>query len=117
MLVTGGADNQFKSWDLTDGEEQKLANLTPFPLEVTSVHYVGYTDTVLLTTGDGAARLIKDTGITIRDLDTGIKSYLYTSAATPDGSIAAAGGENGILHVWDPRDGKVLATFAPPEGP
>ncbi len=113
MLVTGGADNQFKSWDLIDGEEQKLNGLAPFPLEVTSVHYVGYSDTVLLTTGDGVARLIKDTGSTLRELATGDKSYLNTSAATPDGTVAVAGGENGILHVWDPRDGKVLATFAP----
>lgn len=116
MLVTGGADNLFKAWDLIDGEEQKLT-IAPFPLEVTSVHYVGYTDTVLLTTGDGIARLVKDTGSTLRELDTGIKSYLYTSTATPDGQIAAAGGENGILHVWDSRDGKVLATFASPDSP
>ena len=55
MLVTGSADNQFKAWDLVDGEEVKLQNLPAFPLEVTSVHYIGYSDSVLLTTGDGAA--------------------------------------------------------------
>jgi WD40 repeat protein len=114
MLVTGSADNLFKTWDLVDGEEKKIDNLQAFPLEVTSVHYVGYSDTVLLTIGDGTAREVRDTGGTIRELDTAGKCFLYAAAVTPDGQTAVAGGEDGMLRVWDLREGKLLATFPTP---
>jgi len=108
---SGSADNLFKAWDLVDGEEKKIDNLAAFPLEVTSVHYVGYSDVVLLTTGDGTARLVRDTGGTVRDLDTAGKCFLYAAAVTPDGQTAIAGGEDGTLRVWDLREGRLLTTF------
>ena len=40
--------------------------------------------------------------------------YLYSAAATGDGSIVVAAGEDGVLHVWNGTNGQSLMTFPPP---
>ena len=43
----------------------------------------------------------------------GIQSFVYSATASPDGQIIAAGGEDGILHVWSAKDRKLLHSFPP----
>jgi WD40 repeat protein len=34
-------------------------------------------------------------------------------AATPDGAAIVAGGQDGVLRVWNGKDGKAIASLAP----
>ena len=38
---------------------------------------------------------------------------MYASAAARDESVVVAGGEDGVLRIWNGKDGKILATFNP----
>jgi WD40 repeat protein len=111
MLLSAGADNVMKLWDVVAGEQKKT--ITGYNAEITSVHYVGFTDSALITTGDGQVRLIREDGGQGRNFDAG-GALIYAAAVTPDGLTILAGGDDGILRLWDGRDGKPLAVFAPP---
>ncbi len=115
VLVTGGADSTIKVWDLITGEQRPLNNPQPSKLEVTSVAHVGFTDRFLVTTGDGAMRLVREDLNVERNFDNPpVGTFLHAGAATPDGVTVLTGGYDSILRVRDARDGKVLADLSPP---
>ncbi len=109
-IASAGADALAKSWNAATAE--RLKNIDGFGKEVTSVSFIGVTDQVLASAGDGQLRLVRETGETVRSF-AGASDYLYSAAATPDGKIVLAGGQDGVLRVWDGRDGKPIAEFAP----
>ncbi len=111
-LASAGADNLIKVWDFLSGDRKK--NITGFDKEVTSITFVGYTDQALATSGDGRIRLIREDGTDIRSF-SGATNFVYSAAATPDGQLVVAGGQDSVLRVWNGTDGKLLASFPPPE--
>jgi hypothetical protein len=40
---------------------------------------------------------------------------VYAATATLDGKLVVAGGQDGVLRVWNAADGKAVATFEPPK--
>jgi WD40 repeat protein len=110
-LATGGADNVVKVWDFTAGAQTK--SIAGFEKEVTAVRFVGDTDQILATAGDAKVRLVKDSGPDVRTFP-GTTGFMYAVAATHDGTVILAGGEDGILRWWNGADGAPLTTFAPP---
>jgi WD40 repeat protein len=111
-LATGSADNTAKVWNLVSGEQKKT--VPGFEKEVTSVHFVGDTDQFVATAGDGKVRLLKPDGGEVRSFP-GAAGFVYAAAASRDGSILVAGGEDGVLRAWNVADGKAVAALAPPE--
>jgi WD40 repeat protein len=110
-LVSSGADNVIKVWDFVTGEKKK--NIEGFGKEVTSVNYIGTTDQALASSGDNQVKLIKENGESVRAFE-GSSDYMYSAAATPDGRIVVAGGQDSILRVWNGKDGKATATLQVP---
>ncbi len=108
-LVTAGADNVAKVWDATTGERRK--NIEGFGKEVTAATFVGVSDEAVLCSGDGQVALIKEKGDRVRSF-AGATDYVNAAAATPDGSVVIAGGADGVLRVWNGKDGKLVAEFA-----
>ena len=108
-LASSGADNILKVWDFVSGERKK--NIEGFSKEVTSVTFVGM-DQALASSGDTQVRLVKENGENVRTF-AGPSDFVYSAAATPDGRIVVAGGQDSTLRVWDGSDGKALMTFAP----
>ena len=109
-LASAGADGLIKTWNFTTGE--RLKNIEGFGKEVTSVSWPGVTDQLLASAGDGQLKLLRENGEAVRSF-TGSSDYLYCSAATPDGKIVIAGGLDGVLRLWDAKDGKPMAEFPP----
>jgi WD40 repeat protein len=110
-LVSSGADNVIKAWDFTTGERRKT--IEGFGKEVTSVHYLGDADQILATSGDATVRVLTDTGNNVRQLP-GASDFMDCAAASFDGKLAIAGGQDGVLRVWNAADGKAVLTL--PEG-
>ena len=110
-LATAGADGVVKVWDFPTGERRK--NIEGFTKEVTSVQFVGATDQALTSSGDSRVRLVRENGSDVRSF-AGFTDFVYAAAATPDGSVVVAGGQDGVLRVWNGTNGQVIATFAPP---
>ncbi len=110
-LASAGADNVIKIWDFVTGQRKK--NIDGAGKEVTSIAFVGTTDQAVATSGDNQVRLLKENGEKVRSFE-GAVDFMNAVAATPDGGAVVAGGQDGVLRVWNGRDGKAVATFAPP---
>ncbi|MEO8426905.1 MAG: c-type cytochrome domain-containing protein [Verrucomicrobiota bacterium] len=111
-LISCGADNVLKVWDFLTGERKKT--IEGFGKEVTSISFIGITDQALATSGDSKVRLVQDNGTEVRSF-VGASDFVFSAAATPDGKIVIAGGEDSILRIWNGSDGKTIATFEPPK--
>lgn len=105
-LASAGADLQFKLWDLAEG--QQSAKTEGYEKEVTSVEYIGDGVGVLTTSGDETLKYANQPL-------PGAKSFLHTAAASADGMVLIAGGEDGVLRVWDRAARKLVKEFPQPE--
>jgi WD40 repeat protein len=111
-LISCGADNVIKVWDFLTGERKKT--IEGFGKEVTSISFIGITDQALATSGDSKVRLVQENGTEVRSF-AGASDFVFSAAATPDGKIVIAGGEDSILRIWNGTDGKTIATFEAPK--
>jgi len=109
-LASAGADNVIKIWDFVTGERRK--NIEGAGKEVTSISFVGATGEALAASGDGQVRLLRENGELVRNFE-GAPEFLNAAAATPDGQVVVAGGQDGVLHVWNGANKQRLATLRP----
>lgn len=109
-LASAGADNVIKIWDFVTGDRKK--NIEGASKEVTSITWVGVTDQTVAASGDNQVRIVRENGEKVRSFE-GAADFMNAVAATPDGASVVAGGQDGVLRVWNGRDGKALASFAP----
>ncbi|MDB6175756.1 MAG: Planctomycete cytochrome [Chthoniobacteraceae bacterium] len=107
-LVTGGADNVVKVWDVPTGERKK--NIEGYDKEITSVRFVGVGDQVLTGSGDPKVRLVATDGKEIRSFPDAV-DFIQGVAATADGKLVMAGGQDGVLRVWMAADGQRVQAF------
>jgi WD40 repeat protein len=111
-LASAGADNVVKFWDFVTGEKKK--NVAGFDKEVTCINFVGYSDQALAASGDSKVRLIREDGNDVRSFSDA-KDFVESAAATPDGRIVIAGGQDSVLRVWNGTNGQLIASFPPPD--
>jgi WD40 repeat protein len=107
-LVTAGADNLIKIWDTFSVDKKKGPD--PLNKEATAITYLGESDQLLASCGDGSLRLIKENGETIRSFE-GASGYLQAAVATADRRLVLTGGQDGILRVWQTDNSKLFADF------
>lgn len=110
-LASAGADKVIKVWDFVSGERKK--NIEGAEKEVTAIAFVGATGEAVAASGDSQVRLVRENGEKVRSFD-GATEFMNTVAVTPDGMTVVAGGQDGMMYVWDGSNGKKLATFGPP---
>jgi WD40 repeat protein len=110
IIASSGADNVVKIWDWTTGDRRK--NVEGWDKEVTSIQYLGSSDVAATSAGDAKVRLINSDGGEVKKLD-GAKDFMNTLSSTRTGDLVAAGGEDGVLHIWDVATAKILRSFAP----
>lgn len=92
LLASAGADQSVKLWDFHSGAQKK--SISGFEQEVTAVRFVGLGESVLAASGDGTVR-IDDNQL------EGVGSFIHTASISPSGHLLIAGGEDGVLRVWD----------------
>lgn len=110
-LASAGADNAIKVWNAETGEQSRT--ISTYKKQVTSLSFIGMEDEFISCSGDKRVfRHRAANGGTVREFK-GCPDYVYCSATTPDGMIVAAGCEDGILRIWNGKDAKEIATFAP----
>ncbi|MSR65830.1 MAG: hypothetical protein EXS24_00455 [Pedosphaera sp.] len=112
-LLSGGADNEIKSWNMVTGERGPKTG--GFGKEITSIQFIGLTDSAIVTGADSQIKLVKaGTALqTVRNY-AGSTDFVYAAAATPSGNIVVAGGQDSVLRVWEGGTAKLIGNFAPP---
>jgi WD40 repeat protein len=104
-LATGGADNTLRVWDLLDAKQVRSIN--SFSREVSAVSWIGTGDTIAAASGDSSVRLNDDRL-------PGSKGFVFCLATDPSGKYLAAGGDDGILRLWNAADKKLLREHGKP---
>ena len=107
-LASAGADHAAKLWAVESSKQKKTE--AGFKKELTSVAFLGTGEGIVMGGGD---KVIKANGQNL----SGVDDFVYDLAASSDGSRIIAGGENGVLRVWNAADRKLLYSFAPPSKP
>jgi WD40 repeat protein len=110
LLASAGADNVVKVWDFEKGEQARTINA--HTKQVTRLVFVGKKNEFLTCSGDQAVRKFRTDGGNAGNYPGGT-DYLYAVGVSPDGSVVAAGGQEGVVRVYDAA-GKLLKTLAPP---
>ena len=107
-LATAGADSVVKVWDVTTGDRKK--NIEGYDKEVTSVHFVGAGEQVITSSGDNKVRLVGLDGKEVRAF-ADVADFMQSAAVSADGKTVIAGGQDGVLRVWNADDGRALGVF------
>jgi WD40 repeat protein len=112
-IASCGADNFVKVWDYEKGE--KLRDMQGHTKQVTQLFFVGKKPEFLTVSGDATVRLWNaENGGNLRQFP-GATDFLYCVSASPDGAIVAAGGEEGIVRVYNGTSGVLLKAALPPD--
>src|SRR5262249_47427647 len=112
VLASAGADNVIKGWDYEKGEQTRT--VTGHGKQGARVVVVGTTSQIPTCAGDQAARVWNvdngGSGMTFG----GNKDFLYAVGVSPDGKIVAAGGEEGVVRLYNGGNGQLVKALVPP---
>ena len=112
-LASAGADNLMKVWDYEKGEKIKDAN--GHTKQITRIWFVGGKKPEILTAGgDAALRSWSPEGGNGRTFPSAGTDFLYTVSASADGTVVAAGGEDGVVRVYDGTKASLVKAALPP---
>jgi WD40 repeat protein len=112
LLASAGADNVIKVWDYEKGEQVRtFGNLAK---QITRLVFKGKTPEIVTCGGDQAVRFWNvdsgSGGLTIG----GGNDFLYALGISTDGQLVAAGGEEGIVRVYNGANGQLMKELVPP---
>lgn len=110
-LATGGADNVIKVWTFATGEQVRTINT--HQKQVTDVDYIGVTDNIVSSSGNRDVRYHQaSNGRFYREFG-GNTDYVYSADVNRDEKLVVAGGQDGVLRVWNGTNSQLLMSFEP----
>ncbi len=113
LLASAGADNVVKVWDFEKGEQART--ILAAGKQVTRLLFIGATPQFATCAGDAQVRIWNvDNGGNTRNF-TGSNDFLYAIGVSADGNLVAAGGEEGVVRLYNGQSGALLKTLLPPD--
>jgi WD40 repeat protein len=113
LLASAGADNVIKAWDYEKGEQ--LRSFGNHTKQVTRLVFKGNTAEIATCSGDQTVRMWNvdngGGGMTFG----GSNDFLYAVGISADGKIVAAGGEEGIVRLYNGTNGQLVKALLPPD--
>ena len=77
------------------------------------MRFAGAGATLVTSSGDSKVRLLGADGNQVRVFPD-IVDFMNAVAVSADGKVLIAGGQDGVLRIWNVADGKTLLNFPPP---
>jgi WD40 repeat protein len=113
LLASAGADDSIKIWEFDKGEQkQTIANA--HGKQITRLLFVGKTPQFVTCSGDASVKMWNvDNGGNVR-IFAGSNDFLYAVGVSPDGAIVAAGGEDGVVRLYNGTSGALVKALLPP---
>ena len=101
-----------KIWDFEKGEQTKTINA--HAKQVTRLLFFAKKSEFITAGGDNQVKTFNAAnGANVRTFAGGA-DFIYAIGASTDGALVAAGGEEGIVRVYNGNDGKLLRSLLPP---
>src|SRR5262249_39050212 len=110
-LASAGADNVVKIWDYQKGEQ--LRTINAHGKQITRLVFIGKRPEFATCSGDQTVRFWNTNGGNTRNF-SGSQDFLYAVGVSPDGAIVAAGGEEGVLRLYNGNNGQLVKSVLPP---
>jgi WD40 repeat protein len=112
LLASAGADNVIKVWDYDKGEQ--VRTIAGHGKQITRLLFLGKTSQVVTCSGDQTVRFWNvDNGGNVRNFG-GSTDFLYAVGVSPDGAVVAAGGEEGIVRLYNGNNAQLIKELLPP---
>jgi WD40 repeat protein len=101
-----------KIWDFDKGEQKQTVQAGG--RQITRLLFVGKTPQFVTCGGDQTVKFWNvDNGVNTRNL-TGNTDFLYAVGVSPDGTVVAAGGEDGIVRLYTNNSNTPTKNLLPP---
>jgi WD40 repeat protein len=113
LLASCGADNAIKIWDYEKGEQARTLN-NAHTKQVTRLVFVGKTSMFLTTSGDATVKMWNVENGNSQRTFSGASDFLFAVSASQDGKLVAAGGEEGVLRIYNGENGSLIKAAYPP---
>jgi WD40 repeat protein len=113
LLASAGADNTVKVWDYEKGEQVRTINA--HGKQVTRLLFIGKTSQFVTCSGDQQIKFFNaDNGGNIRNFG-GNTDFVFAVGVSSDGAVVVAGGQEGIVRVYNGANGQLVRSLVPPD--
>ena len=113
LLASAGADNTVKVWDFDKGEQARTINA--HGKQVTRLLFIGKKADFITCGGDNAVKRFNATNGGNTGNFAGATDFVYAIAASPDGAVIVAGGQEGIARVYNGTNSQLTRSLLPPD--
>ncbi len=113
LLASAGGDNTVKVWDFEKGEQARTVQA--HAKQVTRLLFVGKKNEFLTAGGDNQVKMFNATNGGATKSFPGATDFIYAIGVNPEGTIVAAGGQEGVVRVYNGVSGALLKTLLPPD--
>jgi WD40 repeat protein len=111
LLASAGADNAVKVWDFDKGEQARTINA--HTKQVTRLQFIGKKAEFITCGGDNQVKAFNATNGSGRNFNPAANDFVYAIGTSSDGTVVAAGGQDGIVRVYG-ANGQMTRTLLPP---
>jgi len=115
FLASCSADLSIKVWDWEKGEQARTIPLPMGGKQLTRLLFIGKKPEFVTVSGDDKIQAWNvDNGGNIRNYGGGGTDFLYALGVSSDGAVVAAGGDEGVVHLYKGDNGQLIKDLLPP---
>ena len=102
-------------WAWDTGEQARTITMPMGTKQLTRLLFIGKKPECITVSGDDQIKVWNvDQGNNTRSFGAGGTDFLYAVGVSPDGAVVAAGGDDGVVHLFKGDNGQLIKDLLPP---